>query len=211
MQLCPYCGVEDYNLEGTCPNCGAPFPKSEVIAPLPVVQYQVVLRPSVPQRTQPNNSTSLVATAVWTIVGFFVLLMGGCVVFLIERGERPLPDMRITNPNSAEVSASGKWTVAQGKSHITTGDALVAQIMAESIIESKETRDRPVLYCECSNRSLKVFINTGMTLSRESGRYSVKLIFDNGKPLKQYWLGSTDMKGLQAKNASEFLKLLQNS
>jgi len=84
---------------------------------------------------------------------------------------------------------------------------------AENDIQGWLESNRPSLIVRCQERKTEAYIVTGTAANVEydTDSHTVRLRFDDGKPITQHWSASTDDKALFAPNAIEFAKNLVGS
>jgi type VI secretion system protein VasI len=111
------------------------------------------------------------------------------------------------------VGAEAQWQIREDKSAMDGTKTVVISRDAENDIQGWLESNRPSLIVRCQERKTEAYIVTGTAANVEydTDSHTVRLRFDDGKPITQHWSASTDDKALFAPNAIEFAKNLVGS
>lgn len=132
------------------------------------------------------------------------LAVGGSMVLMVALTLiiGPRYEVKPRAVDSAGASrASDKWQVSEDRSSMDDSPWITLSLTAENEVQGWLHSQTPVLFVRCMEGRIDTFIETGMSTSPELGRYNeytVRLRFDDGKPISQRWSESTDHKVLFA-------------
>lgn len=103
------------------------------------------------------------------------------------------------------------WMIREGRSSMDDSPQVTLSLIAENEVQGWLQSQFPVLYVRCKEGRIDTFIETGLSTNPELGRYdeyTVRLRFDNGKPIIQRWSESTDNKALFAPNGLSAARMI---
>lgn len=138
---------------------------------------------------------------------------------IVSVSRLPAPPSRAAAPSNplitpgASATAEGQWQIREDKPPMDGSKTVVISRDAENDIQGWLESNRPSLIVRCQERKTETYIVTGTaaTVEYDTDNHTVRLRFDDGKPITQHWSASTDDKALFAPNAIEFAKSLAGS
>lgn len=104
-----------------------------------------------------------------------------------------------------------KWRFASEVSPMDQKETLRVCTDAENDIEGHWRATRPILCLQAEGGKIDVIVRVGIAAQPEYGsinRATVRIRFDNGKPITQRWLESTDNEAFFAPNPTELINQL---
>lgn len=107
-----------------------------------------------------------------------------------------------------------KWKILGSTSKMDDSKQVSIALYAESQISENTDTSGPMLAIVCRQNKTEVFIVTNVPANPEYGlyeEYTVRIRFDDEKPLKQRWAESTDNKALFAPNPIAFAKKINKT
>lgn len=126
-----------------------------------------------------------------------------------------------TSPTLPPSTASGKlpankpsdaWQVSEQTSPMDGSQTVSLSLLSEDQIQGWLESEHPALVIRCEEKKTEVYVVTGTAASVEYGAdtHTVRLRFDEEKPITQHWSASTASKALFAPNSITLVKRLSN-
>lgn len=172
-----------------------------VVVVLAILAIATKPSPSVPW----PRSTKL-TTGILSAIVFFLPIM------LRQSVSSSPPSSPIASSVPSNNKPTDQWQVSEGTSPMDSSPAVSMSLLSQGQIQGWLESQQPSLVIRCQENKTEVYVVTGTAASVEYGAdtHTVRLRFDEGKPITQHWSASTDSKALFAPHAIPLAKQLDN-
>jgi len=129
------------------------------------------------------------------------LAVGGSMIVMVVLTLIFGPRYEVKPQAAGSPGPTDMWRISEDRSSMDDSPWITLSLTAENEVQGWLQSQTPVLFVRCLEGRIDTFIETGTSTSPELGRYNeftVRLRFDNGKPISQRWRESTDHKVLFA-------------
>lgn len=150
-------------------------------------------------------------------IGGMIYKGKGCLVtILLIIGILSIITIAMKNAYSENTDVdSGNWAIQQWTSQMDSSKSVQASLYADKDIEDwLHKKHKPELIIRCLENKTEIFVITDVSANPELGlynQYTVRLRFDNNKPISQRWSGSTDNTALFAPQSTKLAKQINKS
>lgn len=131
-------------------------------------------------------------------------------VLLSHSPSSPTQSPALPSRKLSDNKTSDGWQVSEGTSQMDSSQTVRLSLLSEGPIQGWLESEHPALDIRCLEDKTAVYVVTGTAASVEYGTetHTVRMRFDDGKPITQHWSESTDSKALFAPNAIPLAKQL---
>lgn len=187
---CSNCGKEISKNAKSCPSCGAK-----------------------PKGTHPFTVLMAIIGVFW-LIGYAVSGTTGSNTSVTSPVSSPVPTSVSNTSSMAKNAIQDNWTIDSGESKMDGSKTIYIGTQAVNTIHYWLGSKTPTLVLRCKEKTTDVIFDTGTSAQPEYGsydEYTVRVRFDDDKPIKYKWSGSTDNKALFASGAVGFAKKISKS
>lgn len=206
---------------GSFATVGAPTPPTGVAATLGwtlgaglvagawgfvVVVLAILAIATKPSPSVPWPRSTKLTTGILSALVFFMPIL------LTHPVSSSPPSSPIASSTPSNNKPTDQWQVSEGSSPMDGSPTVVLSLPSQGNIQGWLESEHPDLIIRCQENKAEIYVVTGTSASVEYGSdaHTVRLRFDEEKPITQHWSASTDGKALFAPNAINLAKQLNN-